>query len=141
MLLLIASACTVGPNYKRPAVATPDQFYNAAPVNAGAAAETTSLGDEKWFTVFGDPELQTLIRTALEKSFDVRIAASRILQAQEQVGITRAGEFPSVTAGPAFSSQKLPGHCNHLLSASGAGLVDARFLGPVPARHRSRASD
>ncbi len=109
MLLVIASACTVGPNYKRPAVATPDQFYNAAPVNPGAAADTTSLGDEKWFTVFGDPELQTLVRTALEKSFDVRIAASRILQAQEQVGITRAGEFPAVTAGPGFSSQKLPG--------------------------------
>jgi outer membrane protein, multidrug efflux system len=105
-LLLITSACTVGPNYKRPAVTTPDQFYNAAPA---AAAGTSSLGDEKWFTVFGDPELQTLIRTALERSFDVRIAASRILQAQEQVGITRAGEFPTVSAGPAFSSQKLPG--------------------------------
>jgi outer membrane protein, multidrug efflux system len=105
-VLLITSACTVGPNYKRPAVTTPDQFYNAAPT---AAAGTNSLGDEKWFTVFGDPELQTLIRTALEKSFDVRIAASRILQAQEQVGITRAGEFPTVSAGPAFSSQKLPG--------------------------------
>jgi outer membrane protein, multidrug efflux system len=103
-LTLLTSACTVGPNYKRPAVATPDQFYNATP-----APETTSLGDEKWFTLFGDPELQTLIRTALEKSFDVRIAASRILQAQEQVGITRAGEFPTVTAGPGFSSQKLPG--------------------------------
>ena len=43
--------------------------------------------------LFGDPELQTLIRTALAKSFDVRIAASRILQAQEQVGITRATSF------------------------------------------------
>ena len=35
---------------QRPAVATPDQFFNAAPANADAAAETTSLGDEKWFT-------------------------------------------------------------------------------------------
>ena len=108
-LLVITSACTVGPNYKRPAVATPDQFYNAAPVNPEAAAETTSLGDEKWFALFGDPELQTLVRTALAQSLDIRIAASRILQAQEQVGITRAGEFPAVTAGPGFSSQKLPG--------------------------------
>jgi multidrug efflux system outer membrane protein len=102
--LLVVTGCTVGPNYKRPAVTTPDQFYNAPP-----AADTASLGDEKWFALFGDPTLQTLIRTALASSFDVRIAASRILQAQEQVGITRAGEFPTVTAGPGFSSQKLPG--------------------------------
>ena len=105
-LILITLACTVGPDYKRPAVATPDQFYNATPAGG---ADMTSLGDEKWFTVFGDPQLQTLVRTAIERSFDVRIAASRILQAQEQVGITRAGEFPNVTAGPGFSSQKLPG--------------------------------
>lgn len=105
-VILIASACTVGPNYKRPAVSTPDQFHNAT---LAAATDTTSVGDEKWFTLFGDPELQTLIRTALTKNFDVRIAASRILQAQEQVGITRANEFPTVSAGPAFTSQKLPG--------------------------------
>jgi multidrug efflux system outer membrane protein len=105
-IVLIASGCTAGPNYKRPAVSTPDQFYNAGPA---AAADATSLGDEKWFTVFGDPELQTLIRAALTKSFDVRIAGSRILQAQEQVGITRANQFPAVSAGPGFSSQKLPG--------------------------------
>lgn len=108
--LLATSACTVGPEYKRPAVSTPDQFYNAVPQSgANPAADTTSLGDEKWFKLFGDPELQALIRTALTKSFDVQIAASRILQAQEQVGITRASEFPTVSAGPGFSSQKLPG--------------------------------
>ncbi len=104
--ILITSACTVGPNYKRPVVSTPDQFYNAPPA---AGADTASLGDEKWFTLFGDPELQTLVRTALTNSFDVRLAASRILQAQEQVGITRANEFPTVTAGPGLTSEKLPG--------------------------------
>ncbi|HEX4275036.1 MAG TPA: efflux transporter outer membrane subunit [Bryobacteraceae bacterium] len=108
-VMLVASGCTVGPNYKRPAVNTPDQFFHAAPPGANATADTTSLGDEKWFTLFGDPQLQTLVRTALTSSFDVRIAASRILQAQEQVGITRAGEFPTIGAGPGFSSQKLPG--------------------------------
>ena len=105
-VILLASACTVGPNYKRPVVSTPDQFYNAPPA---AAADAASLGDEKWFTLFGDPELQTLVRTALTNSFDVRIAGNRILQAQEQVGITRANEFPTVTAGPGLTSQRLPG--------------------------------
>jgi multidrug efflux system outer membrane protein len=109
VLLLVVSGCTVGPNYQRPAVATPDQFFHASPTDANPTANAASLGDEKWFALFGDSELQKLIRTALTNSFDVRIAASRILQAQEQVGITRAGQFPNVSAGPEFSSQKLPG--------------------------------
>jgi multidrug efflux system outer membrane protein len=89
-------------------VQTPDHYFNSAPTTA-TPVSTASLGDEKWFTVFADPALQNLIRGALDNNYDVRIAASRILQAQEQVGITRAGQFPNVTAGPAVSSQRVPG--------------------------------
>ena len=99
-LLVITSACTLVRNYKRPAVATPDQFYNAAPVNPEAAAETTSLGDEVVRAIWRSGIADLWVRTALAQSLDIRIAASRILRAQEQVGITRAGEFPAVTAGP-----------------------------------------
>jgi outer membrane protein, multidrug efflux system len=105
--LVLLAGCTVGPNYKRPSIQTPNQFYNAPP-GASTAADTASLGDEKWFTVFNDPELQKLIRTALTNNYDVQLAASRILQAQEQVGITRAQQLPNVGAGPSFNSQRLP---------------------------------
>ena len=104
----VLAGCTVGPNYQRPAVQTPDRYFNAAPT-AAAAPDTSSLGDEKWFALFGDPELQKLIRTALDNNYDVKIAAARILQAQEQVGITRANQFPTVGAGPSFISQRVPG--------------------------------
>lgn len=98
------AGCTVGPNYKRPAVVTPPSYYHAA-----ARSETTSLGDEKWWALFQDPELQKLIRAGLQNNYDVQIAASRMLQAQAQVGITRSEQFPTVSAGPGFSSQRLPG--------------------------------
>jgi multidrug efflux system outer membrane protein len=58
-----------------------------------------SLGDEKWWEVFQDKELQGLIRTALKNNYDVRIAATRVLQAQAQLGITRADQLPSLSAG------------------------------------------
>lgn len=116
--------CTVGPNYKRPAVdvpaayrgVTPDAVSTepAAPPDQAKAeapkAEPTaqSLGDEKWFEVFQDPELQDLIRTALKNNYDVRIAATRVLQAQAQLGITRADQLPSLGAGGNITSQQSP---------------------------------
>ena len=45
-----------------------------------------SLGDARWWTVFQDPQLQELIRVALQQNFDMRIAATRVLQAQARVG-------------------------------------------------------
>ena len=71
-----------------------------------AASET--LGDEKWWDVFQDPVLQQLIRTAIEQNYDLRIAASRVLQAQAQVGITRANQFPTVSAGAEAFSERNP---------------------------------
>ena len=82
--------CTVGPNYKRPAIDVPGAYRGAAP-DASATSngqpqpgkaqqqETQpaqqSLGDEKWWEVFQDKDLQDLIRTALKNNYDVRIAA------------------------------------------------------------------
>ena len=104
--LLSLAACTVGPNYKRPQVNVPDGYYH---VPADQPANAASLGDEKWWALFQDPELQTLIRAGLKNNFDVQIAASRILQAQAQAGIARSNQFPAVGAGPSFTSERLPG--------------------------------
>lgn len=68
----------------------------------------TSLGDEKWWNVFEDPQLQSLIREALTQNYDVRIAAERVLQAQAVLGITRADQFPTVTAGLSASNERFP---------------------------------
>jgi multidrug efflux system outer membrane protein len=67
-----------------------------------------SLGDEKWWEVFQDQELQKLIRTALKNNYDVRIAATRVLQAQAQLGIVRADQFPTVTGGGNITSIRNP---------------------------------
>jgi outer membrane protein, multidrug efflux system len=104
-LVVIAAGCTVGPDYKRPAVNVPSTHYHAEPEQA---AGTASLAGEKWWALFQDPELQSLIRAALQNNYDVQKAASRILQARAQVGITRADQFPRVGAGPGFSTQRLP---------------------------------
>jgi len=96
-LALAASACTVGPNYKRPVVNLPDAYRGSAPP-AATAADQPSIGDQEWWQLFQDEQLQELIRTALRQNFDVRIAAARVAEARAQLGITRADQFPQLDA-------------------------------------------
>ena len=96
------SGCTVGPRYKRPDVAVPQTYRGGELSNTDnkvTEPNVASLANEKWWEVFADPELQNLIRQALQENYDVRIAAQRVLEAQAQVGITRAQQLPTVEAG------------------------------------------
>jgi multidrug efflux system outer membrane protein len=95
----------VGPNYKRPDVPTAPAYRGP---DDAAVSGTTSLGDEKWWELFKDPQLQQLIRTALKQNYDLRIAASRVIQAQQQVTITRSNQFPTVGVGPSVNGVKSP---------------------------------
>lgn len=97
------TGCTVGPNYRRPAVDIPTNYRNA-----GQPSGAPSIGAEKWWTVFKDAELQKLIRTAIEQNYDVRAAASHILQAQAQLGITRSNQFPQGNGAAGYTGQKIP---------------------------------
>jgi multidrug efflux system outer membrane protein len=117
-----STGCAVGPNYKRPAMNVPGTYRgstDAASVNPDAKQSeqptpvkteqsAASLGDAKWWDVFQDPQLQSLIRTALKNNYDVRIAATRVLQAQAQLGITRADQLPTLSAGGNITSQQSP---------------------------------
>jgi outer membrane protein, multidrug efflux system len=105
ILGLLLAGCLVGPDYKRPPVEAPG-VYRGDSQSPPAASQP--LGDEKWWEVFQDPVLQQLIRTAIEQNYDLRIAASRVLQAQAQLGVTRANQFPTVNAGTDVSSQRNP---------------------------------
>jgi multidrug efflux system outer membrane protein len=87
------TGCTVGPNYKRPAVTAPPQF------RAGETQPSQiSLGDTKWFDLFQDDTLRGLIQASLQANYEIRIAAQRVLQAQGQLTATRSGLFPHLDA-------------------------------------------
>ncbi len=105
LVMLLLSGCAVGPNYKRPSVNAPDAYRGAMPQEAAQSAPE-SLGDQKWWDVFQDQQLQDLIHTALQQNYDVRIAATRIVQAQAQVGITRADQFPTISGGAEAVDQR-----------------------------------
>ncbi len=56
--------------------------------------------------MFQDKQLQDLIHTALLQNYDVRIAATRILEARAQLGITRADQLPTISAGGEAADQR-----------------------------------
>ncbi len=95
---LILVGCAVGPDYRRPDVSVPATFRGGPPEARG---DPRSFGDLAWWTVFPDAELQALIRTALEQNYDLRVAATRILQARAQVTIARSFRFPTADASAA----------------------------------------
>jgi multidrug efflux system outer membrane protein len=95
-LALLLSGCKVGPNYKRPVLSTPDQYRGVAPDLPGQPA-AQPFAEMQWETVFQDEALRALIKEALTNNYDMQIAASRILQAEAVVGITRANQLPSVS--------------------------------------------
>ena len=107
LTLLLSAGCAVGPNYKRPSVDVPGMYRGTTPQDAAQPAPE-SLGDQKWWEVFQDRQLQDLIHTALQHNYDVRIAATRILEAQAQLGITRADQLPTISGGASAVNERNP---------------------------------
>lgn len=99
--------CTVGPNYHKPTTDVPVTYRNQT-AEESAATSNPSFGEMKWWDVFKDDQLQQLIRTALKNNYDVRIAATRVLEAQAQLGITRADQYPQVSGGAQINSARYP---------------------------------
>src|ERR1700678_4087205 len=112
-VLILESGYMMGPKYKRPAVDVPQEYRAPAPQQA---AQASSLGNEQWWQVYQDPVLTQLIHTAIAQNYDVRIAAARVLEAQAQVGITRANQLPSASVGADVFSEQNP-KITHLFPA------------------------
>lgn len=91
-LAALAGACTVGPNYYRPAVPTPAVYSEA-----GRSTRAPSEADlSHWWAQFNDPILQDLVRRALDSNLDLAAAASRVREARFQERIAGAAEWPTI---------------------------------------------
>lgn len=88
-LMIFLSGCAMGPDYERPQIDTPVNYIQ--PVEEGE-----SFANMSWWDLLQDPQLQALIRIALEENKDLGIAAARIEEFRAVLGITRADQFPSL---------------------------------------------
>jgi outer membrane protein, multidrug efflux system len=106
---LLAACATIGPDYQRPMVSVPAQWLTppavVSPVPAGAAPTAVAtpapgpaqLIDTAWWSAFGDPQLDALIRTALEENKDLRIATLRVEQYNAQLQVAHSAGQPQAS--------------------------------------------
>ena len=98
---LLLAACTLGPDYHRPAVDAPAQFR----FESKSVADTA---DTKWWTQYGDPVLDALIAEALANNRNIRIAAANVAQAAALVTEARASALPQIGYSGSAQQVKVP---------------------------------
>jgi multidrug efflux system outer membrane protein len=102
----LLAGCAVGPNYQRPSFQVP-QLFRAPQSEPTSPAQTTSFAETKWWGVFRDEQLQELIRTALERNYDLRDAFARVEEARANLGIVRSDQYPNVSASAEINFERL----------------------------------
>jgi len=115
---LFLSACMVGPDYKRPTLPVPPAYRGAS----ASAVDARSFGELLWWEVFQDEELQALIRQATQNNYDLRIAASRVVEARAQVGVAQSFLYPQISGQTGYRRE---------------GVSRTRFLAPPSGVSRS----
>src|SRR5271157_4618963 len=131
-----------------PPASSPDTNQQPAAGQQPSAAGQTgqSFGDLQWAAVFQDDVLQGLIKEALANNYDIRIAATRVLQANANLGIVRANQFPTLNGSGSVINQRsqltnLTTDKSPTYDTLAVVELHRRFLGTVPPRHRVRTSN
>ena len=93
--VLSLSACSLIPEYTRPAPPLPEKYAYAA-----EGKELSALKD--WHEYFIDADLQLLIEQALRNNRDLRVAVLRIEEARSVYGIQKADRLPTINGTLSF---------------------------------------
>jgi len=96
---LALAGCTMGPDYQRPAVAVPDRWKEATP------GDEALRGD--WWELFRDPALAGLEAKALAANQTLAQAVARVRAAEAGLLAAGADRYPSVTATPSATRQRM----------------------------------
>lgn len=91
ILALALSACSVGPDFMRPAIKLEDaQYMHAADENI----KLTSIN--RWWEQIDDPLLTQYVETLLNENLSLLAAGERILQARERANVAGGEQYPSI---------------------------------------------
>jgi multidrug efflux system outer membrane protein len=113
-LLVAVGACSLAPEYQRPAAPVPDRWPCVA---------ATKVVAPDWQAFFPDPRLHGLIAAAIDNNRDLRIAVARVEEARAQYGIARADRLPSVDFATSRNAARTPAS----LSANGQRYTAQRY--------------
>ena len=84
------TSCGIINTYKAPEIDSQNMFRGENPT------DTTTIADIPWKEYFTDPALQTLIDEGLANNFDMRIAYTRIQQAEAALVVAKSAYYPTI---------------------------------------------
>ena len=93
---LTLSACTLGPDFKLPALNLPKIFPQPEVAAAGAPLTVPA----NWWRLYGEPALDKLVAAGLQDNTDVRLAIARLEAAEAFMReVAAASVLPQITGG------------------------------------------
>lgn len=92
------SSCRIYSSYQRPDGLPTDSLFRDTTIVS--ADDSLSFGDLPWEDVFGDPQLQELIRYGLAHNTDMQTALLRLDEAKAQLLSAKLAFLPALTLSP-----------------------------------------
>lgn len=92
------SSCRIYSSYQRPDGLPTDSLFRDTTIVS--ADDSLSFGDLPWEDVFGDPQLQELIRYGLAHNIDMQTALLRLDEAKAQLLSAKLAFLPALTLSP-----------------------------------------
>ncbi|MGA7750729.1 MAG: efflux transporter outer membrane subunit [Gallionella sp.] len=97
LLALLLIACTVGPDYHKPDVATPAAYKEAGDWKTAEPKDEAPRGN--WWEIYGDIELNGLVSQVEISNQNVVVATAQYRQALALLGVAQASYYPALSAG------------------------------------------
>jgi outer membrane protein, multidrug efflux system len=119
VLLWSVAAFAGGPKYKKPDVATPQNWQS--PVPWRPAKPLDSLPKNDWWKLFGDSELDQYEDRALANNQSLKAATARLAEARAFARVTSSGLYPELDAGVSGQRQRLSAN----RPTNGASIIPA----------------
>ena len=132
---LLTGCKPVGPNYNRPGYTAPAGYKETGastvvvppPNPAGGGWTTANPSDGmlrgKWWEIYQDPQLDRLEDRIATNNFQLRQALETYLAARDQVVAARANLYPTLSAGPSISSNRVSAN-RPLVTSSSTATTD-----------------
>lgn len=115
--LFALSACTLGPDFRRPEAAPAVASFATAGAKVPSNTVEQTL-DASWWTLFRDPVLVELEREAIAANLDLQAAAARVAQSRAALQVSGAALLPRVDAGASYARQRASGKGTNALSGA-----------------------
>jgi len=105
---LLLTGCVVGPKYHPPAVQAPPAYKETGDWKP-AQPNDQNLGGS-WWTIFQDPQLNALEEQVNVSNQNLKAAEAQFRQARAALRYYRADYYPTVTAAPSATRERISSH-------------------------------